>query len=226
MPTVRQMVSMVRSPSKLLSSDNIVSDRAIADELKEQSKVLIKRETDRRKLFASDNIFTEIPCLKLIEVSLAECCNYKSECTIARSEEKLPKLGGNQYGMLIQGVYSVDNMVEFSFADPERYANLLRMYPKKKDKLKFFWKRNGYLYVTDPNVELVKINAYFEEDVPSKFFTCTQEEEVCPVNPLDLEFKCPGYLGASVLKLTREEILRLYFGVAQDRQEDDAETSK
>ena len=92
MSTLRKLVSDVRSMHKILSSDGLITDRAIASEVKNNAFMLIKRETNLRKLWATDTLFTTIPCLEMCEVPISECCDYVDECTIARSKEKLPRI--------------------------------------------------------------------------------------------------------------------------------------
>ena len=92
MATLRKLVSDVRSVHKLLSTDSLITDRAIASEIRNNSLLLIKRETNLRKLWATDTLFTTIPCLEMVEVSISECCNYVDECSIARTKFKLPRV--------------------------------------------------------------------------------------------------------------------------------------
>ena len=68
MATLRKLVSDVRSMHKILSTDALITDRAIASEVKNNAQLLIKRETNLRKLWASDTLFTTIPCLEMVEV--------------------------------------------------------------------------------------------------------------------------------------------------------------
>src|ERR1700743_606376 len=102
MSTVRSVISRVRITNKLLSSDNIISDRAVSAELKSSAIKLIRRETNLRRLWSSSTIFNEIPCLEMEQVPLADCCEYKSDRVIARSKYKLPKISEGIYGFLIQ----------------------------------------------------------------------------------------------------------------------------
>jgi len=44
MATLRKLVSDVRSMHRLLSTDNLITDRAIASEVKNNALLLIKRE--------------------------------------------------------------------------------------------------------------------------------------------------------------------------------------
>ena len=63
MSTLRKLVSDIRGTHRILSTDSMITDRVIASEIRNASLLLIKRETNLRKLWATDSIFTTIPCL-------------------------------------------------------------------------------------------------------------------------------------------------------------------
>jgi len=224
MASVADMISRVRSSFKLVDADNTITNRVVADELRAASIKLIKQQTDKRRLFSSDNLFTEIPCLAMEVVPLSTCCDYTAPCNIAKSVLKLPKIGENIYGPLIQGVYSVDRSVRFEYADPDRYANLLKMRHVTRD-YRFFWIRNGYLYVTDPLIETVTPLCFFEEDIDVAAYSCTGPKD-CPENPLYSEFKAPGYLHDDIVKMVREVIERDYKRSLAEKTIDNDDTSK
>ena len=89
MATLRKLVSDVRGTHKILSTDALITDRVIASEIKNASQMLIKRETNLRKLWASDTLYTTIPCLEMKEVPISECCEYADECNVSRTVHKL-----------------------------------------------------------------------------------------------------------------------------------------
>jgi hypothetical protein len=101
---------------KLLSTDSLITDRAIMSEIKNNAFLLIKRETNLRKLWATDTVFTTIPCLEMVEVPISECCDYVDPCTVGRSKFKLPRITEGNYQYVIQGVYSIN----MTWADKER----------------------------------------------------------------------------------------------------------
>ena len=230
MSTLRKLVSDVRSMHKLLSSDNLITDRAIASEIRNDTNLLVKRETNLRKLWATGTLFTTIPCLEMVEVPLSECCEYVDECTIARSKYKLPRIAEGNYQYVIQGVYSINAMggkgTKFKEITVNRYTNLLKLPIIKKES--YFWIVNDYLYVTNPLLQKVRISAFFEEDVPNEimFPECdcgspqTSDEDWC-MNPLDKEFPCPGYLEKQVLELASQKLLSTYFRIKTDMTSDD-----
>jgi len=220
MATLRKLVSDVRSMHKLLSTDALITDRAIASEIKNNAMLLIKRETNLRKLWATDTVFTTIPCLELVEVPISECCEYIDGCTVARSKYKLPRISEGNYQYLIQGVYSINALggkgYKFKEISINRYANLLKLPIVKNDQ--YFWISNDYLYISNPLLQKVRLVALFEEDVPNELLyggDCNQSQDLC-INPLDKESFVPGYLEKQVLELTSQKLLGTYFAIKSD----------
>jgi hypothetical protein len=222
MATLRKLVSDVRSLHKLLSTDGLITDRAIASEIKNNSVMLIKRETNLRRLWATGTLFTTIQCLEMEQVSISECCDYTDPCTISRSKYKLPRISEGNYQYLIQGVYSINAMggtaKKFKEITINRYINLLKL-PIIKNEA-YFWIHNDYLYITNPLLKTARISAFFEEDVPNSImFGCSSQTpsvDVYCMNPLDKEYGLPGYLEKQVLELTSQKLLQTYFRLKQD----------
>jgi hypothetical protein len=228
MATLRKLVSDVRSMHKLLSTDNLITDRVVASEIKNNTLLLVKRETNLRKLWATDTLFTTIPCLELVEVPISECCDFVDPCTVARTKYKLPRICEGNYQYIIQGVYSINAMSgqgkKLKETTINRYINLLKLPIVKNEQ--YYWISNGYLYVNNPLLQAVRIAAFFEEDVPNEIMfaecCCSDNinlEEYCK-NPLDKEYGCPGYLEKQVLELTSQKLLSTYFRLKTDQTED------
>jgi len=228
MATLRKLVSDVRSMHKLLSTDNLITDRVVASEIKNNTLLLVKRETNLRKLWATDTLFTTIPCLELVEVPISECCDFVDPCTVARTKYKLPRICEGNYQYIIQGVYSINAMSgqgkKLKETTINRYINLLKLPIIKNEQ--YYWISNGYLYVNNPLLQAVRIAAFFEEDVPNEIMfaecCCSDNinlEEYCK-NPLDKEYGCPGYLEKQVLELTSQKLLSTYFRLKTDQTED------
>jgi hypothetical protein len=229
MATLRKLVSDVRSVHKLLSTDSLITDRAIASEIRNNSLLLIKRETNLRKLWATDTLFTTIPCLEMVEVSISECCNYVDECSIARTKFKLPRVSEGNYQYVIQGVYSINALSgqgkKLKEITVNRYINLLKLPVIKKEE--YFWITNGYLYVNNPLLRAIRLVAFFEEDVHNDIMypECGcgtpdyTNEQLCQ-NPLDKEFALPGYLEQQVLEITSKKLLQTYFTLKTDTSQE------
>lgn len=224
MSTLRKLVSDVRSTHKILSTDALITDRAIASEVKINALTLIKRETNLRRLWASDTLFTTIPCLEMIEVPISECCDYVDPCTVARSKYKVPRISEGNYQYVIQGVYSINAMggngTKIKEITVNRYLNLLKLPIIKKES--YFWISNGYLYVSNPLLQAVRFVAFLEEDVPKDIMYPDCEcgtnytlDEYC-MNPLDKQSFVPGYLEQQTLAMTSQKLLQTYFNIKSD----------
>ena len=224
MATLRKLVSDVRSTHKILSTDALITDRAIASEVKNNALVLIKRETNLRRLWASDTLFTTIPCLEMVEVPISECCEYTDPCTVARTKFKLPRISEGNYQYVIQGVYSINAMggkgKKLKEITVNRYLNTLKLRIIKKES--YFWISNGYLYVSNPLLKSIRLVALFEEDVPNEIMypdcecgTDYSLEDLCK-NPLDKEYAIPGYLEQQALAMTSTKLLSTYFQIKTD----------
>lgn len=206
--TLRDSISQVRTMFKLTSFDDSISDRAIGHTLKNTAIKFIKQQVERRKLFASPNLFTPLDCVPMVEVPLSECVDYVSECTISRSKYKIPKISESIYGLLVQGVWGLEKKVKYTETTANRYANTLKLNLKKEGK--YFWVVNNYLYVSDAAVESISIAAYFEDEFDTSQYQCDKRKVLCPQNPLDSEFKCPSFLLADVEKEAYNIILQTY----------------
>ena len=224
MSTYRDLISDIRGTHKLLSTDASITDRVIASELRNSALLLIKRETNLRKLWATDTIFTTIPCLEMEEVPVTDCCAIQSDETIARSKNKIPKIAEGSYQYVIQGVYSINALggggTRLKEITINRYTNLLKLQQRKSDV--YFWINNDYLYCTNPDASLLRISALFEDPLDNTilFPSCgcgdsPNKDEYCK-NPLDRDFFLPGYLRKQTLQLASQTLRESYFNIKED----------
>jgi hypothetical protein len=225
MATGRRLVSDIRSMHKLISTDSSLTDRAIISEVRNNTLLLIKRETNLRKLWATDTIFTTLPCLEMIEVPITECCGYVDPCMISRSKFKLPNIAEGNYQYVIQGVYSINalggNGNKIKEITINRYTNLLQLNTRKNTDI-YYMIVNDYLYVTNSDIKAIRLAALFTEEVPNELLypSCCCDKDIISqekcINPLDKEFPLPGYLEKQVLELTSQKLLSSYFTIKTD----------
>lgn len=224
MATLRSLVSDVRAMDKLLSTDSMITDRAIASEIKNNNMLLVKRESNLRKLWATDTLFTTIPCLEMIQVPAAECCSFVTDCMIARTKHKIPRIADGNYQYVIQGVYTINALTgvakKLKEISVNRYTNMNKLKVKKRED--YYFVSNDYIYVTNPDIIAVRLVAFFEEDVPNDIMypdcCCGNEPSVddyC-MNPLDKDYGIPGYLKKQVLDLTHQRLISTYFTLKTD----------
>jgi hypothetical protein len=229
MATNREFVSQVRSTHRLLSADSKINDRTILNEGRTFALSLIKQSTDKRKLWSSPNLFTIIPCIEFEETPLAECCDYTSPLTIAKSKQRIPKIAEGIYGLLVQSCTSVDGRVRFKESNPSRYSNILKLNLPNKDI--YYWIYNDHLWITNPDTKLASIAALFEEDIPTSLLYPNEDcgckpakgEDKCK-NPLDQPFRCPGFLLGTVSDMVSKKLLQTYFNIPQDKKEDGSDS--
>ena len=229
MATLRKLVSDVRSMHKMLSTDSLITDRVIASEVRNNSIMLIKRETNLRKLWATSTLFTTIPCLEMMQVPISECCDYQDPCTVARTKYKIPRISEGNYQYLIQGVYSINAMggtgTRLKEITINRYTNLIKLPIIKNES--YYWILNDYLYISNPLLQSIRLSACFEDEVPNEIMypdagcgNCQPTNEDWCMNPLDKQFSLPGYLEKQVLELVSQKLLATYFRIKTDMTED------
>lgn len=231
--TIRQNISDIRSANKMISADATITDRAIMSLSNTCAIKLIKQQTDKRKLFASPNLFTHMPCIPMIKVPLAECCEYTSERKVARSKNKLPKIAEGPYGLLIQQIASVDKTSIFTESTVRRYANSLKLRPQPKGN--YYWIYDNYIYVSNEDTKSIDGYIYFEEE-PTSDIICPDKDCDCAPkaksdcdpckNPFDRDFRCPGYLLSDVRKMVELELLQTYFSINKDLSSNDVDEQR
>jgi len=219
MSTRRQIISDVRSFNKLLSSDILLTDRAIDREAFSTALVFIKQQTNKRLLFQTPNLFTTLSCLEMKPAPIGECCEYASPYMVSKSVERIPKVAEGIFGLLVQNCVSIDNMHSFKESTPRRFANALKL--GLKTDINVFWVFNGHLYCSNGKLERINFTALFEEDVPNALLCptceCVPNQECDPcINPLDLQFKCPGYLEKAVKDEVAKKLLSTFFSIKAD----------
>lgn len=229
MATLRKLISDVRSSHRLLNTDNSITDRAIGSEIVINGTMLIKRESNLRKLWATDTLFTTIPCLELIEVPVSECFDYIDNQTIARTKIKIPKFAEGTYQYIIQGVYSINVLggkgKKLKEVTINRYLNLLKLNHLKQEE--YYIITNDYIYVTNPNVRAIRLSAMFDSIVPNNILYPESEcgsnivsnDDYCK-NPLDREYALPSYLEKQTLDLVSQKLLNTYFRIKQDQTQE------
>lgn len=228
MSTGRDLISRVRSMNKLINSDNTITDRAIFKELKAKNSLLIKRESNLRRLWQSPNLFTTFECIEMETVSLGECCDYVSPCKISKSVKKIPQISEGIFGLLIQSVYNVDGSVQYKYSTPVRYSNILKL--KLKDKASYFWVVNNHLYCTAPDIERINMRAFPDDyDInPEEFNSCKpiKSKDTNCINPLDREFRSPSYLEDNLVSLVNKTFADTYFRHTVDTESNNKDEQK
>lgn len=143
---------------------------------------------------------------------------------IAKSVDPIPDIVDNSYDLSIRHVQSIDGKVKFNHMDsPARYSNLLKLYPKTTKKYYFIY--NKHLYITDPDIEMVSISAFFRDIVDPEQYSCNNNVVTCPTNPLDFEFKSLPKLEDDIVRICYQELVETFLSTREDRSSNGQENT-
>jgi hypothetical protein len=224
--TYGDLVSSIRGMFKLISSDNIVTNRMILAEIQTANILLSTQQLQKRNGWNSPNLFTVLNCIEMEPVPMYNCCGAGDTCTVAKSKKRLPRIVEVNNVLAVQGVWTVDKMVRFKeIGTFDRYSNLLKLYPEKGNTERLFWIEDNYLFTNDPLIEIMSIAAFLADVLDPNEYACSGPPE-CPMNPLDLEFKTLAKSENDIKKIVREIITRDYKQSVADVTENDLDESK
>jgi hypothetical protein len=115
------------------------------------------------------SIFKVLPYLELIDVDKVEagCIGVYSGCYFKRSKDKLPTILDGMFGPIIRTVSSIDGGIEMFRTDPGTWVSITKSTTFKYNKRPYFWYLNGYIYVPNVDWEAIRLEAIFENDVPT-----------------------------------------------------------
>ncbi len=201
MTTVGEAISRVRNTLKAVKEDPFLTDRVIYFSLIKYAKTLIKREDNQFRLMKMSSIFKVLPYLELIDVDKVEagCIGVYSGCYFKRSKDKLPTILDGMFGPIIRTASSIDGGIELFRTDPGTWISITKSTTYKYNKRPYFWYLNGYIYVPNVDWDAIRIEAIFENDVPS----CDADE--CQLIQ-DQTMAIPEYLFSEIEQFALKEL--------------------
>jgi len=92
---------------------------------------------------------------------------------------------------------------------------------KPNDWVQICCVKDNEIYVNNPDTKIISMSVFFEEDMPDLVFAskdcdCKPPTEDPCTNPLDREFKSPGYLLDSITRMVSQKLLTTYFKIPED----------
>lgn len=201
MTTIAEAISRVRNALKAVKEDPFLTDRQIYYVLTKYAKTLIKREDNQFRLMKISSIFKVLPYVELIDVDKVEagCIGVYSGCYFKRSKDKLPTILDGMFGPIIRTVSSIDGGIEMFRTDPGTWVSITKSTTFKYNKRPYFWYLNGYIYVPNVDWDAIRIEAIFENDVP----TCDSDEcQLIQDQPLNI----PEYLFSEIEQFALKEL--------------------
>lgn len=197
----RQIISQVRNKLGGNRLDDRISNRTIISSLLNFAALLIRRDSENRKLFSNSTMIV-LDCIEMEEIdSNSNCLGIVvPKCRILKkSIEKLPEFFISNFSQPLIQVSSIDESTQFSPTTSYIYAQSLnREFVKRANK--YFWIEDGYLVIPNEDVELLKVKGYFKN-----YTTPVESNGVCKTI-LDGMWNIPDYLTADVVKLATEDL--------------------
>lgn len=206
MGTIGDAISRVRNVIKGVKEDAFITDRFIYQLIWKYAKTLIKRESMMNEIFKYTSLFTEIPCMELIDVDKVEACctGIRTNCTIKRTKEKLPKLLETTMGPVIREVSSLDYSQSVVRTYPTVYTNMTKTSGFKYNQNKYYWYLDGYLYIPNVEWEAVRLQAIFEDSTES--LKCNDDSDECR-SEQDRSLPIPEHLFSEIEQMVIQQIL-------------------
>jgi|ERR1051325_1933477 hypothetical protein len=171
---VRKLIADVRETLRKRNVDDRIPAPFIYNKLIKFASLLIKRESDSRKIFSQTHIF------KNVEFKLEDYNGYK------RSILEIPSFFSTNYGNLLV-VGATDYTNAYKQTVPEAYERT--KYREFKDpNNRYYWIENKHLVIPDNFLRFVNVRGLFYD----------YKELPCQ-SILDTDFPCPDYLMEEVL---------------------------
>lgn len=196
----KQVVARIKNQFRLTSKDTELRDRFILFTAQNIAESYISKRLNDKKLFRQDNLYTEIPCIEMETIDTYKCdiVEFRTCDKLVKSKLKLPSLVYSKLGNTVKEVTSIDGKYLFK---PSTVAQYRRDAKRRKPHSapKYFYVKDGYLYIPDSelravNIYVLSLDLYDSEEIS----TC---KEGCK-SAWDYEFICPSDLLEQVMRET------------------------
>lgn len=210
MATFRQHISDIVTELKAYNLDDSIPYKFIAHKLQDEAQVLLKQDSEYRKLLKNPSIFLTIDCLDLQDAEPGECgCDVRDLISLKKSCRRLPDVYESSYGNIIK-VLTVDYAHTFTRVDPFSYKDYKnrRFGPKR-----FFWEIDGYIFIPDSMVDSVMVIGAFKynnevDEINKGVKNCT--------GYLDAEFNFPDYITSIAKSETIKKLSSVFLQIPND----------
>lgn len=215
--TGNELVTRIVNGLKAITKDNHISKRYILNIAKAKAKFLMAQKLDEGTLFKEEGIISTIECFKMKKVDVKTCDIFEFRLcdNVMKSCEKLPEglFGKNGAGIL--DVTNIDGSVSYTYVTPRTYSiNKKRHFYSKK--IKYYYIKDGYLYLPDSLNELVEIRMFaLDKTEVEEACECNQNKDACK-SKLETEFVCPDRFLDLVIRDTLQEVASIYRTSIQD----------
>lgn len=188
-------------------------------------------QKSKNKQTISDSSYSTFSCIEVIEVPLSECPFMPpSNCRVARTKLKLPKIISDHNSELIKYVGAIEPIngviVEFNKIDKNRLK--YQKGSKFAHSIHSYYFNDGYLYLQGRNIpRFIELIGVVLDPFEAELFNCTSCGIDDCITPYDIDFKIDWEIVQSLTLMTAETILTL-FGQLQrsDKNEDNVDENQ
>lgn len=216
--TKRQAIDSLRNKLRERNADSNYTNQFLYQTLLEQAKWLIKREISAGRIWRNVSFFQTLSCIDVIETSVIDpCCPIKTNCSIYRTERKLPETWQDDNGPLIKTISSIDNSTSFFYTTPTTWQNKKNDPYNRKSTEKYCFFADGYLWFPEHNPHKVNIYGLFTDDTSIIDTVCNPCKDRPCTRYLDTRFMFPEWVEAEMMA----KAIELLAGVSKRIQEDE-----
>jgi hypothetical protein len=110
--------------------------------------------------FVPSSLQTQINCIEMLQVDIAECCSISLGCKVSRTKEKIPTgIRTRALEAIYSFVGTINNSVSFGFIRPEQLQGLLE--DRFTAKEKFYTYLNNYIYIFNSHPKNIRVRGVF-----------------------------------------------------------------
>ena len=213
MITNAEFVSRVVNNIRAIHKDSHVSRRFILNIGKTKAKFLMSQKLDEFSMFREDGIISTIDCFRLSKIDSKSCSIFEFNLcdNLMRSVEKLPEGIFGKLGAGIVSVMSIDGGQEYHYISPQRYALLKRRSRYARDTSRYYYVKDGYLYLPNSTTELVEVRMFaIDRNEADSACNCGDDSKNKCKSAWEAEFVCPDRFLDLVIKDTLQEVASIY----------------
>ena len=223
--TNREAISTVKRLFRQINADSLMSNKFVYSLLMKHSKWLIYRDSEKLRLLRRHRIYQKVKCLKVIEApGIDPCCGVRSvNCTIYRTEVKIPELYEDSEGVLIHNITSIDGWTDIILTTASSIKRMLNNPWKGKSRNKYIYAfyNDGYIYFPKNHLKMIEVEGLFTKKIDPKenCDPCKDCDKTPCTKFLDMDFIIPDYLEAQMVDLVMKDLSNTYMRVAAKESE-------
>lgn len=216
METNIQFADRVLTTLRLTSKDRFISRRFILKVGREKTKFLLSQKLRDRSLYREENIYTDIPCVEMEKIDVISCpiVEFRTCKKLMRSKKRLPDLIYSRYGDSIRMVSNIDYSIIINRTNPVDYIRNKKRAGYREKPL--YYVRDGYLYITDSNIETVSVQVLTLDKKTASEVECGCGDHSECDTPLDYEFIGSDKLREVAYQETLKELVGTYMQIMPD----------